>query len=103
MSDARSDIFARIREALKVKAPKPHLKGEPVASKIIRKHPNDALRLSQLLAPDVRIEVTSRAALSRSNNFPILDDASGCDVSLSRAVRHVSLFDTGLGSARMFA
>ena len=26
MSDARSDIFARIREALKVKAPKPHLK-----------------------------------------------------------------------------
>ena len=33
MSDARSDIFARIREALKVKAPKPHLKGEPVAGK----------------------------------------------------------------------
>ena len=31
-----------------------------MASKIIRKHPNDALRLSQLLAPDVRIEVTSR-------------------------------------------
>lgn len=30
MSDARSDILARIREALKVKAPKPHLKGEPV-------------------------------------------------------------------------
>jgi len=29
MSGARSDIFARIREALKVKAPKPHLKGEP--------------------------------------------------------------------------
>ena len=28
MSDARSDIFARIREALKVKAPKPHLKGD---------------------------------------------------------------------------
>lgn len=26
MPDARSDIFARIREALKVKAPKPHLK-----------------------------------------------------------------------------
>lgn len=33
MADARSDIFARIREALKVKAPKPHLKGEPVAGK----------------------------------------------------------------------
>lgn len=33
MSDARSDIFARIREALKVKAPKPHLKGEPVDGK----------------------------------------------------------------------
>ena len=33
MSDARSDIFARIREALKVKAPKPHLKGEPVGGK----------------------------------------------------------------------
>ena len=33
MSDARSDIFARIREALKVKVPKPHLKGEPVAGK----------------------------------------------------------------------
>ncbi|MGA0133471.1 MAG: LutC/YkgG family protein [Opitutales bacterium] len=31
MPDARSDIFARIREALKVKAPRPHLKGEPVA------------------------------------------------------------------------
>jgi L-lactate dehydrogenase complex protein LldG len=33
MSDARSDIFARIREALKVKAPKPHLKGDPFAGK----------------------------------------------------------------------
>lgn len=33
MSDARSDIFARIREALKVKAPKPHLKGAPVDGK----------------------------------------------------------------------
>ncbi|MEY4272919.1 MAG: hypothetical protein RL250_1785 [Verrucomicrobiota bacterium] len=35
MADARSDIFARIREALKVKAPKPHFKsaattGQPV-------------------------------------------------------------------------
>jgi L-lactate dehydrogenase complex protein LldG len=28
MSDPRSDILARIREALKVKAPKPHLKGD---------------------------------------------------------------------------
>jgi L-lactate dehydrogenase complex protein LldG len=28
MPDARSDIFARIREALKVKAPRPHLKSE---------------------------------------------------------------------------
>jgi L-lactate dehydrogenase complex protein LldG len=28
MADARSDIFARIREALKVKAPKPHFKSE---------------------------------------------------------------------------
>lgn len=34
--------------------------GERVASKIIRKHANDVLRLSQLLAPDVRIEVASR-------------------------------------------
>jgi L-lactate dehydrogenase complex protein LldG len=33
MSDARSDIFARIREALKVKAPKPHLKGHANAGK----------------------------------------------------------------------
>lgn len=33
MSDARSDIFARIREALKVKAPKPHLKGDPMPGK----------------------------------------------------------------------
>ena len=33
-----------------------------MASKIIRKHPNDALRLSQLLAPDVRIEVAPRIA-----------------------------------------
>jgi len=36
MADARSDIFARIREALTVKAPKPHFKsaatsGQPVA------------------------------------------------------------------------
>ena len=49
------------------------------------------------------VDYLLESALSRSNNFPILDDASGCDVSLSRAVRHVSLFDTGLGSARMFA
>jgi L-lactate dehydrogenase complex protein LldG len=33
MSDARSDIFARIREALKVKAPKPHLKGDGAPGK----------------------------------------------------------------------
>jgi hypothetical protein len=35
-------------------------KGEPVDSKNIRKHANDVLRLSQLLAPDVRIEVAPR-------------------------------------------
>ncbi len=33
MSDARSDIFARIREALKVKAPRPHLKAETSSPK----------------------------------------------------------------------
>jgi len=37
-------------------------KGEPVDSKNIRKHANDVLRLSQLLAPDVRIEVARRIA-----------------------------------------
>lgn len=31
MSDARSDIFARIREALQVRAPKPHLKATAVS------------------------------------------------------------------------
>lgn len=30
MADARTDILARIREALKVKAPRPHLRAEPV-------------------------------------------------------------------------
>lgn len=35
-------------------------KGEPVDSKNIRKHANDVLRLSQLLAPDVRFEVAPR-------------------------------------------
>ena len=35
-------------------------KGEPVDSKNIRKHANDVLRLSQLLAPAVRIEVAAR-------------------------------------------
>ena len=33
MSDARTDIFARIREALKVKAPRPHLKAETSSPK----------------------------------------------------------------------
>jgi L-lactate dehydrogenase complex protein LldG len=33
MPDARADIMARIREALKVKAPQPHLKGEPAPGK----------------------------------------------------------------------
>ena len=37
-------------------------KGEPVDSKNIRKHANDVLRLSQLLAPDVRIDVAPRIA-----------------------------------------
>jgi len=32
-------------------------RGEPVDSKNIRKHANDVLRLSQLLAPDMRIPV----------------------------------------------
>jgi hypothetical protein len=35
-------------------------KGEPVDSKDVRKHLNDVLRLSQLLTPDTRIEVTAR-------------------------------------------
>ena len=35
-------------------------KGESVDSKNIRKHANDVLRLSQLLAPLVRIEVAPR-------------------------------------------
>ena len=42
-------------------------------------------------------------ALSGSYNFPILDDACGCDVPLSRASRHISLFDARLGATRMFA
>jgi len=37
-------------------------KGEPVDSKNIRKHANDVLRLSQLLAPDVRIAIAPRIA-----------------------------------------
>ncbi len=37
-------------------------KGEPVDSKNIRKHANDVLRLSQLLAPAVSIEVAQRIA-----------------------------------------
>jgi hypothetical protein len=37
-------------------------KGEPVDSKNIRKHANDVLRLSQLLVPDVRIELAPRIA-----------------------------------------
>jgi len=37
-------------------------KGEPVDSKNVRKHANDVLRLSQLLAPDVRIELAPRIA-----------------------------------------
>ena len=42
-------------------------------------------------------------ALSGSYNFPILDDACGCDVPLSRTARHISFFDTRLGATRMFA
>jgi len=37
-------------------------KGEPVDSKTVRKHANDVLRLSQLLAPDVRIVIAPRIA-----------------------------------------
>lgn len=37
-------------------------KGEKVDTKNIRKHANDVLRLSQLLAPDVRIPVADRIA-----------------------------------------
>lgn len=36
--------------------------GEAVDSKDVRKHLNDVLRLSQLLAQDTRIEVTARIA-----------------------------------------
>jgi hypothetical protein len=39
-----------------------HAKGEAVDSKNVRKHANDVLRLSQLLAPDVRIVVAPRIA-----------------------------------------
>ncbi len=39
-----------------------HAKGEAVDGKNVRKHANDVLRLSQLLAPDVRIEVAPRIA-----------------------------------------
>ncbi len=37
-------------------------KGEPIDTKNIRKHANDVLRLSQLLAPDTRIPVVERIA-----------------------------------------
>ena len=37
-----------------------HAKGGAVDSKSVRKHANDVLRLSQLLAPDVRIAVAPR-------------------------------------------
>lgn len=37
-------------------------KGEPIDTKNIRKHANDVLRLSQLLAPDTRIPVAERIA-----------------------------------------
>lgn len=37
-------------------------KGEKVDTKNVRKHANDVLRLSQLLAPDVRIPVAGRIA-----------------------------------------
>ena len=47
-----------------------HATGEAVDSKSVRKHADDVLRLSQLLAPDVRIEVgqlrSQRPALSAS-------------------------------------
>ena len=39
---------------------KRHAKGGAVDSKSVRKHANDVLRLSQLLAPDVRIAVAPR-------------------------------------------
>ena len=39
-----------------------HAKGEPIDTKNIRKHANDVLRLSQLLAPDTRIPVVERIA-----------------------------------------
>lgn len=37
-------------------------KGEALDRKNIRKHANDVLRLSQLCAPDIRIEVAPRIA-----------------------------------------
>ena len=39
-----------------------HAKGERVDAKNIRKHANDVMRLSQLLAPEVRIPVAARIA-----------------------------------------
>ena len=59
MSDARSDIFARIREALKVKAPKPHLKGEPVAGKtsaVAKPWLPDGGEDAEALEPTVEVE-----------------------------------------------
>jgi hypothetical protein len=37
-------------------------KGAPVDSKNVRKHANDVMRLSQLLAPEVRIVIAPRIA-----------------------------------------
>jgi hypothetical protein len=37
-------------------------RGEQVDSRNIRKHANDVLRLSQLLAPDIRISIAPRIA-----------------------------------------
>lgn len=52
-------------------------KGEAVDSKDVRKHLNDVLRLSQLLAQDTRIEVTARIAndLSRFHEALRADDS----------------------------
>lgn len=54
-------------------------KGEPVDSKNIRKHANDVLRLSQLLAPDVRIAIAPRIAQDLNRFLDGLEADSSID------------------------
>ena len=80
---------------------KAEAKGEQVDTKNIRKHANDVLRLSQLLAPDDRIPVPAKIAQDSDQFLNEIESDDSIDpksIKINGSVAEMSNVSRGLTS-----